>query len=126
MFDRVGTVCIFVNDQDKAKQFYTETLGFELRQDVPMSAFSRWLAVAPQGAATEVILYKVDENWQHYKGVVGHSQGVTFNVKDMDALAKDLKAKGVRFAMEPEASPWGKQAIIMDAEDNRLVLVERP
>jgi lactoylglutathione lyase len=126
MFDRVGTVCIFVNDQDKAKQFYTETLGFELRQDVPMSAFSRWLAVAPKGAATEVVLYKVNENWQHYRGVVGHSQAVTFNVTDMDALAKDLKAKGVRFAMEPESAPWGKQAIIMDAEDNRLVLVERP
>ena len=32
MIDALETVCIFVNDQDKAKEFYTETLGFELRQ----------------------------------------------------------------------------------------------
>ena len=29
MIDRVGTVCIFVSDQDRAKRFYTEVLGFK-------------------------------------------------------------------------------------------------
>ena len=46
MIDAVATICIFVNDQDKAKAFYTDVLGFELRQDSPMGE-SRWLAVAP-------------------------------------------------------------------------------
>ncbi|MEI4927353.1 VOC family protein, partial [Klebsiella pneumoniae] len=66
MIDALATLCIFVNDQDKAKAFYTDTLGFELRQDSPMGDDSRWIAVAPKGARTEVILYKMDENWQHY------------------------------------------------------------
>jgi catechol 2,3-dioxygenase-like lactoylglutathione lyase family enzyme len=39
--DRVGTVCIFVGDQDRAKAFYTQTLGFELRTDVqPWGTFA--------------------------------------------------------------------------------------
>src|SRR5215472_1817203 len=94
MIDALATVCIFVNDQDKAKTFYTDTLGFELRQDSPMGE-SRWIAVAPKGALTEVILYKMDENWQHYNQVQGKSHALTFNVTDMHALYTDLKAKGV-------------------------------
>src|SRR5690349_20576314 len=82
MIDSLATVCIFVSDQDKAKAFYTDTLGFELRQDSPMGPDSRCVAVAPKGARTEVILYKMDENWQHYKQVQGKSQALTFNVTD--------------------------------------------
>ena len=40
MIDAVATVCIFVNDQEKAKAFYTDKLGFELREDAPMGAYS--------------------------------------------------------------------------------------
>ena len=124
MIEGVGTVSIFVNDQDKAKDFYVNKLGFELRQDTTMGEL-RWLAVAPKGATTEVILYKPDAHWQHYKDVVGKSQPVTFTVSDMDALHADLKAKGVRFVLEPERQPWGTQAIILDDEGNGLILVER-
>ncbi|RMF49360.1 MAG: hypothetical protein D6755_02475, partial [Anaerolineae bacterium] len=60
MFKKIGTVSLFVADQDRAKAFYTDTLGFELRADVPLyeGASNRWLAVAPAGAETELILYK--------------------------------------------------------------------
>jgi lactoylglutathione lyase len=128
MIDRVGTVCIFVGDQDRAKKFYMEKLGFELRQDMPLypGATSRWVAVAPKGAATEVVLYLPDQNWEHYRQVVGKSQAVTFNVTDMDALYKDLKAKGVIFAQEPDKQPWGTFATIKDSEGNSLILVQQP
>ena len=125
MIDAVATVCIFVNDQDKAKAFYTEKLGFELRQDSPMGE-SRWIAVAPPGARTEVILYKPDANWEHYRQVVGKSQAITFNVTDMAALYADLKAKGVRITQEPDSQPWGTFMMIQDEENNSLILVEQP
>lgn len=128
MIDRVGTVCVFVSNQDRAKAFYTNILGFELRQDAPLfpGAPNRWIAVAPQGAQTDVILYLPDENWQHYKQVVGQSQALTFEVTDMTGLHKDLKAKGVTFVQEPDAQPWGNYAIILDSEGNRLILREAP
>lgn len=125
MIDQVGTVSIFVNDQDQARDFYVNTLGFELRQDTPMSDTTRWVSVAPKGAITEIVLYKPDENWQDYKHLVGKPQPVTFNVSDMAALHADLKAKGVQFVMEPEIQPWGTQAMILDSEGNSLILVER-
>ncbi len=125
MIDSVGTVSVFVSDQDRAKKWYTEVLGLELRTDQPMGAY-RWIAVAPKGSKTEVILYKPDENWEHYKQVVGQTQALTFNVTDMPAVVKDLKAKGVKFAQEPDVQPWGTAAIIVDSEGNRLILVQLP
>ncbi len=128
MIDRIGTVCLFVADQDRAKDFYTRVLGMELRTDMPLAPGSknRWVAVAPKGAATNLILYLVDENWQHYKGVVGKSQPITLDVTDMKTLHRDLKAKGVTFVAEPDPQPWGTQAIIKDSEGNSIILVEQP
>ncbi len=126
MIDTLATVCIFVSDQDRARAFYTDVLGFELRQDAPMGPDSRWVAVAPKGARTEIILYKMDENWQHYKQVQGKSQALTFNVTDMAALRENLKAKGVRITQEPDPQPWGTYMMILDPDDNALLLVEPP
>ncbi len=128
MINRVGTVSLFVADQDRAKIFYTDVLGFELRADAPLypGAESRWIAVAPAGAQTEIILYVPDENWEHYKGVVGKSQALTLDVGDMSAVHESLKAKGVIFVQEPDVQPWGTFAIIQDSEGNHLILVEQP
>ena len=125
MIDAVATVCVFVTDQDRAKAFYTDTLGFELRQDSPMGE-SRWIAVAPKGARTEVILYKMDQNWEHYRSVMGKSQAITFNVTDIAGLRDDLKAKGVRITQEPDPQPWGTYMMILDQDGNALLMVEEP
>ena len=87
---------------------------------------SRWIAVAPKGATTEVILYKLDENWEHYRQTMGKSQALTFNVTDMPALYENLKARGVRIAQEPDVQPWGTYMMILDPEGNGLLMVEPP
>jgi lactoylglutathione lyase len=128
MFSRVGSVSLFVSDQDRAKDFYIRILGFELRQDAPLypGAANRWVSVAPKGAETEVVLYLPDENWEHYRQTVGKSQAMAFNVEDMQAIAADLKEKGVTFTQEPDPQPWGTYAMIRDSEGNQLILVEQP
>jgi lactoylglutathione lyase len=125
MIDAVATICIFVKDQDKARAFYTDVLGFELRQDSPMGE-SRWIAVAPKGARTEIILYKMDSNWQHYRPVMGKSQAITFNVTDIKGLRADFKEKGVRITQEPDPQPWGTYMMILDQDNNALLMVEEP
>ena len=128
MINRVGTTTIFVQDQDRAKDFYTNILGMELHQDQPAypGATTRWLTVAPKGAATEIVLYLPDEHWEHYRGVIGKSQAVTLDVSDIMTLAKDLKAKGVKFMTEPDPQPWGTNAFIFDSEGNTILMVEAP
>ena len=128
MINHVGTVSVFVSDQERAKAFYTDVLGFELRADAPLypGATARWIAVAPEGAQSEIILYLPDENWDHYRQVVGKSQALTLDVTDMAAVHEQLKAKGVVFVQEPDVQPWGTFAMIQDSEGNTLLLVEQP
>ena len=126
--NRIGTVSLFVADQDRARDFYTRVLGFELRADEPLfpGAPSRWVAVAPRGADTELILYLPDDNWQHYKQVVGQTQALTLDINDMDEVYRQLKDKAVKFVQEPDKQPWGTYAMIEDSEGNRIILVEQP
>jgi len=126
MIELVGTVSIFVKDQERAKEFYTKILGFELRSDEPLFPGSpnRWVAVAPKGAETEIILCVPDENWEHYQQVVGKSQAITLTVKDIKSFHEELVQKGVNFIQEPEIQPWGTYALIEDSEGNRLIMVE--
>lgn len=126
MINRISTVTIFVRDQDRAKAFYTDTLGFDLKNDTPLfpGATVRWLAVAPPGSDIELILYLADENWAHYEQTIGQAQNFTLAVSNLDQLHADLKGKGVVFTTEPTKEFWGTFAFIEDSEGNRLLLVE--
>ena len=55
MIRKLNHVNVFVLDQDRAKQFYTETLGFEVRSDAVLDGF-RWLTVGPRDQPDLAIL----------------------------------------------------------------------
>jgi len=126
MITKVATVSVFVSDQQRAKAFYTEKLGMELKSDAPLfpGSEARWIAVAPPNAQTEINLYLPDENWEHYAQTVGKSQAITLQVDNIEETAETLKAKGVTFVSEPKTEPWGTFAIVEDSEGNHLILVE--
>ena len=44
--EKLGTVTVFVSDQDKARTFFTEAMGFDVRADMPMAPGNNWLTVA--------------------------------------------------------------------------------
>src|SRR3712207_9522975 len=54
---RIAVTSVFVSDQDRAQRFYTEVLGFETRQDVPVGE-ARWITVGTPGGQgdTELLL----------------------------------------------------------------------
>ncbi|NRA65842.1 MAG: VOC family protein [Pseudobacteriovorax sp.] len=52
---RLHVTSVFVNDQEKALQFYTEVLGFKKEKDIPMGKF-RWLTVKSKQQASDVEL----------------------------------------------------------------------
>lgn len=126
MIKRVGTVSIFVEDQDRAKAFYTEKLGMELISDDELwpGADSRWLSVAPAGAETQIVLYKFDENWEHYRSTFGQSQSLTLQCDNIDETYRVYKERGVEFLGEPETQFWGTFVMMKDCEGNTLILVQ--
>ena len=115
----IGYATIYVADQERAKTFYCDTLGWEVRNDVPMGE-TRWLSVAPPGAQTGLILMKGFGDWSPEK--VGGSSGIALEVDDVFVLAEQLKAAGVEFTREPETAFYGGSAVIKDSEGNELLL----
>jgi catechol 2,3-dioxygenase-like lactoylglutathione lyase family enzyme len=57
MIRSIKFVSIPVQDQDRALDFYLNTLGFSLVTDQPMGPGQRWIEVRPAKGGTAVALY---------------------------------------------------------------------
>ena len=96
---------IFVDDQEKALNFYTEVLGFVKKEDVAAGEF-RWLTVVSpdKQEGTELVL-EPNENptaEQYQKALF--EQGIpatSFGVDDVQAEYERLRDQGVQFKVEP-------------------------
>lgn len=96
---------VFVDDQERALNFYTETLGFVKKNDISAEGY-RWLTVVSPGDpnGTELLL-ELNDNpvaQAYQKGIF--EQGIpaaSFGVEDTHAEYERLKAQGVKFTMEP-------------------------
>ena len=116
----LGIVTLFVNDQDRAKEFYTKKLGWEVQDDAPMGPDARWLSVAPPGAETALVLVKDFDNWTPEK--VGGSSGIALEVDNVFTTAEALKKNGVEFETEPTVEFFGAYAVFKDSEGNNLLM----
>jgi catechol 2,3-dioxygenase-like lactoylglutathione lyase family enzyme len=123
MLKKVAYVSVFVNDQDKALDFYTTVLGFEQRVDNPTKGGPRFLTVGVEGQDFELVLWP---------GTPGQGQPVfgrasaayTIEVSDCRKAFETLKARGVTFETEVLEYPWGYVAVFRDPDGNRLQLRE--
>lgn len=128
MVTRMSHVSLFVNDQNKAYDFYVNKLGFKVNTDVTMDNGMRWLTLnPPEQPDLEVVL--MDANSPMYndeevskalkllleKGVMG--AGVMYT-PDCRATYEELKSKGVVFKNEPKEQFYGIEAIITDGVGN--------
>ena len=119
---QVGRVIVTVSDTDKALDFYTGTLGFEKRVDVPMGGSYRWVEVAPAGATTTIAIVPPPEGQE----AGGKETGITLDTSDVDADHAELKAKGVD--VDDEVSRMGGPVPPMfwfrDPDKNSLLVVQ--
>jgi catechol 2,3-dioxygenase-like lactoylglutathione lyase family enzyme len=88
---QVGTVFVPVADQDRALKFYLDKLGFEKRVDFRYGEDSRWIEVAPTGAANTIALVPPSEG----KAAGGSQTYCAFATEDIEADHATLRARGV-------------------------------
>ena len=120
MIQGVQVVSVPVSDQDRAKSFYTATLGFELRTENDFGDGMRWIEVAPQGATTSLTLVTWFEAMPP-----GSLQGLVLAVDDVSATYEELLAEGVSFDFPPREMPGGLQAVFRDPDGNGFVIAGR-
>jgi lactoylglutathione lyase len=116
------TIALYVADQDRAKRFYVETLGFDLRADQPgMGAIGRWIEVAPKGAQTAFLL--ADAGGWGKPERIGNSADVTLRCQNARALHAELAAKHVAVT-EPRTQRFGTFIDITDPDGHTLRVVD--
>jgi predicted enzyme related to lactoylglutathione lyase len=115
MLTHLQTITVPVSNQDRAADFYTNTLGFEKISDQDMGDGSRWLVVQPRGTQTGIMLATGPSvEGKAPGGMTGH----IFGTDDINATYEALKAKGVNFTVPPKDEPWGKWAQFADPDGN--------
>jgi catechol 2,3-dioxygenase-like lactoylglutathione lyase family enzyme len=126
---RLDKITIVVDDYDRAIQFFTEVLGFELAEDSPSltndGRAKRWVVVRPPGADTGILLARADGDRQ--TAAVGNQTGgrVGFflHVDDFDGTYRRLSEAGVEFVTSPRTEPYGRVVVFADIYGNRWDLI---
>ena len=132
MIQNISLTTVYCLDQDKARDFYVQNLGFETRTDVTMGEGYRWLTIGqPAQPELEVTLMLPGpplspEAADFIRGQLeaGQMGGLGLRVDDCKQTYAELSAKGVTFLQEPADRPYGVEAVMRDNTGNWLVLVE--
>ena len=113
----VTVVSVPVSDQDQAKKFYTQILGFQLVRDDSSVPGIRWVQVAPADGGTALTLVTWFDTMPP-----GSLRGLVLASSDLNADYQRLQALGAQFEQAPVQQPWATVAVLRDPDGNQLVL----
>jgi lactoylglutathione lyase len=134
MIDSIGGAVVIVSDQQKAIEFYTQKLGFELKSDIPFSGDrsstegSRW--VEPKQSQSTISLMVPNPmimsdgvEIEAIKKSIGAETGIWFYSKNMQLTYEELKGKGVDISA-PEKQEWGGiMSKVKDQDGNSFSII---
>jgi catechol 2,3-dioxygenase-like lactoylglutathione lyase family enzyme len=131
MLEKIVYTTVFVNDQDRALDFYTNVLGFEKGADNPTPFGKRGENPAPDGTRFLTVGVKgQDFQLVLWPGTPGQARSVqgripaayTIETRDIREAFEALKSRGLKFETEVLEYPWGYVAVFLDPDGNRLQL----
>lgn len=132
MITNVSIVTLWVTDIDDALAFYTETMGFNVGDDVKLGDDFRWCTIT-HPSQPELHVHLSTPSKPLSDDLIGAMQraqaegampGIGLNVDDCHKTYEELLAKGVKFLQEPQERPYGIEALMRDNSGNWMVLVE--
>ena len=127
MFKKIGAVIFLVSDIDRSKEFYTRTLGMQIKRES-----ADWIEFAKEGS-TVLALHPIKKkktkkdktNEEIKKRSSSNNQIlVGFNVSDLQSTCAELEKKNVKFYKEMSIEHFGKHAIIEDPDGHLISLAE--
>ena len=123
---------VLVHDPDAALEFYRDTLGLEVRNDVARGDF-RWITV---GAAAQPGVAIVITNYLNGSPADGDAlaaliakgalNGVHFHTDDLDETFEKVRAAGAEIVQEPADQPWGTRDFAMRDPAGNLLRIDQP
>jgi len=125
---RIRLTSIMVNDQNKARKFYTEKLGFIIKRDIPMG-LANWLTIVspiePDG--TEIVLEPTLHSASRLYQEALYGEGTPLTALAVDNIEEEyarLTERGVVFQGEPKQMGPTTVAIFDDTCGNYVQLFQ--
>jgi catechol 2,3-dioxygenase-like lactoylglutathione lyase family enzyme len=114
---RITVVSVPVSDQEAAKAFYTEQVGFELIAESRFGDDLGWIQVGPSGGEASLTLVTWFDSM-----APGSLRGLVVESEDLQADYAAMSARGVSFLGPPSQQPGGVFATLSDPDGNQISL----
>jgi len=125
---KLTTFKVYVLDQENARKFYVDQLGFHVAEDKRMGDY-RWLLVQPPDTPEVTINLEIARTADE-KGLVGRQAAgqPLFGLGTDDCMRdyRELKGRGVKFEGEPKVQAWGTGVMLEDLYGNKIYLSQEP
>lgn len=134
---KIASAHLWVHDQEVALAYWTEKVGFEVRQDVSLPDLDntfRWLTVGPRGQDdVSVVLMAVPgppvmdavtQEQVRELTAKGFAGTVFLTTEDCQASFEELRSRGVEFTEEPHEMPYGIDCGFRDPSGNSVRLTQ--
>jgi catechol 2,3-dioxygenase-like lactoylglutathione lyase family enzyme len=123
---------VIVHDPDEALNFYRDTLGLDLRNDVANEGF-RWITVgAPSQPGVNIVLTNylngspADGDAVAKLVAKGALNGVHFHTDDLDGTFAQVRESGAEIVQEPTEQFWGTRDFAVRDPSGNLVRIDQP
>lgn len=127
MSQRLGYVSVLVDDYDKAIEYYTRVLDFDLIEDRPIANGKRWVLVRPAVSDGACLLLARAEGARQ-RSLIGDQTGgrvfLFLHTDDFDRDYDSLLSRGVIFCESPRIESYGKVAVFQDLYGNKWDLLQ--
>ncbi|WP_169091449.1 VOC family protein [Paenibacillus sp. PL91] len=125
MISKVGQIMLYVNNQDEARDFWTEKVGFHVISEENNGQGMRWIEIAPtKGAETSIILHNKEFVAKMSPGLNLGTPSLMFFSENLDQLHGDLSNKNIKVG-EIVTIPSGRVFNFADNEENYFAVMEK-
>ena len=116
--NNLQVISVPVSDQDRARKFYAEQLGFTVEMDSAFGGGMRWVMLRPPGSSTAITLVTWFDTMP-----AGSLRGAVLGCDDLEQTLTELSGRGVAFHEEEiQVAPWGRWKTFADPDGNSWVL----
>lgn len=123
MINKIAKVTVYVQDQQAAKEFWINKVGFVLKVEQPMGPDAFWIEVGPsEDEFTTLVLYSKSAMEQQRPTKVAHPS-VLFSTTDIESAYEKMKQNGVQVE-EMMRMPFGTMFTFKDQDGNEYLLRE--
>lgn len=123
MINKIGKITLYVQDQQQAKDFWLNKMGFVLKFEQQMGPNMAWIEVGPsEGEFTTLVLYSKAAMEQHKPSKVAHPS-ILFSTNDIESAYEKMKGNGVKVD-EMQRMPFGTMFTFFDQDGNDYILRE--